>query len=336
VILHPGILALIIGSLVVTAMMVYSSFLGLTILRKWDISSSSPAQLALERKTYLISTIMNSVLGFEIFSALLFVYTVEDMHRIFVGAMCATGTLNANPIGWYVLYTKIVIFFVSSIWIAFNYIDQRADDYPLVKKKYALLLVITPIVALDAYLQLKYFLGLKPNIITSCCGSLFSETGSGIASSLSALPVKPTMALFYGSITLFLLNLFAVLGLPNRTLRYLLPETAFLVFIASIAAIIAFISPYFYEIPTHHCPFDILQSGYYFIGFPLYITLFSGVFFGMMTGLLEPFKKLPSLHGTILKLQKKWAFLSIVLILIFTVIASWPIVFSSFTLEGYY
>lgn len=335
-ILHPGILALLVGSLIVTAMMGYSSLLGLTILRKWDISSSAPSQLALERKTYLISTIMNSVFGFEIFSSLLFIYTVDDIHRIFVGSMCATGSLNANPVGWYVLYTKIVIFFVASVWIAFNYIDQRADDYPLVRKKYAMLMVITPIVALDTYLQLKYFLGLKPDIITSCCGALFSESGSGIASSLSSLPIKPTMALFYGAILLFLVHLLASIRIQNSLVRSLLPVTAFLVFVASIAAVISFLSLYFYEIPTHHCPFDILQSGYYFVGFPLYITLFSGVFFGMMAGLVEPFKKLPSLRGTIIKLQKKWAFLSVVLILLFTVIASWPIVFSSFTLEGYY
>jgi hypothetical protein len=199
-----------------------------------------------------------------------------------------------------------------------------------------MLMVITPIVALDTYLQLKYFLGLKPDIITSCCGALFSESGSGIASSLSSLPIKPTMALFYGAILLFLVHLLASIRIQNSLVRSLLPVTAFLVFVASIAAVISFLSLYFYEIPTHHCPFDILQSGYYFVGFPLYITLFSGVFFGMMAGLVEPFKKLPSLRGTIIKLQKKWAFLSVVLILLFTVIASWPIVFSSFTLEGYY
>jgi hypothetical protein len=317
-------------------MMLYSSLLGLTILRKWDISSSAPSQLALERKTYLISTIMNSVLGFEIFSSLLFIYTVDDIHRIFVGAMCATGSLNANPVGWYVLYTKMIIFFASSVWIAFNYIDQRAADYPLVRKKYVMLMVITPIVVLDAYLQLKYFLGLKPDIITSCCGALFSESGSGIASGLSSLPIKPTMALFYGAILLFLVHLLAAIGIQNSMVRSLLPVTALLVFVVSIAAVVAFISLYFYEIPTHHCPFDILQSGYHFIGFPLYITLFSGVFFGMMAGLVEPFKKLPSLRDTIVKVQKKWALLSVVLILIFTAIASWPVVFSSFTLEGYF
>jgi hypothetical protein len=336
VILHPGILSLIAGSLIVAAMMGYSSLLGFMILRKWDINSSSSEQLALERKTYLISTIMNYVFGFEIFSSLIFIYTVDDIHRIFVGAMCATGSLNANPIGWYVLYIKVVIFFISSIWIAFNYIDQRADDYPLVKIKYAMVFLITPIVLLDAYLQLKYFMGLKPDIITSCCGALFSESGHGIASSLSSLPIKPVMVLFYITILLFLVNAFSVLRFQNRILRYTLPVFSLLLFIVSIAAIVSFISLYFYEIPTHHCPFDILQSGYHFIGFPLYISLFSGVFFGIITGLVEPFKKINSLHAIIIKTQKKWTLLSIGLIILFTLIASWPIVFSSFTLEGYY
>jgi hypothetical protein len=336
VILHPGILSLIAGSLIVTAMMGYSSLLGFMILRKWDINSSSSEQLALERKTYLISTIMNYVFGFEIFSSLLFIYTVDDIHRIFVGAMCATGSLNANPIGWYVLYTKIVIFFISSIWIAFNYIDQRADDYPLVKIKYAMVFLITPVVLLDACLQLKYFMGLKPDIITSCCGALFSESGRGIASSLSSLPIKPVMVLFYVTVILFLLNAFSVLRFQNRILRYTLPVLSLLLFIVSLAAVVSFISLYFYEIPTHHCPFDILQSGYHFIGFPLYITLFGGVFFGIITGLVEPFKEINSLHAIIIKAQKKWTLLSIGLIILFTLIASWPIVFSSFTLEGYY
>ena len=335
-ILHPGILSLIAGSLIVTAMIGYSAFLGFMILRKWDISSSSSEQLALERKTYLISTIMNYVFGFEIFSSLLFIYTVDDIHRIFVGAMCATGSLNANPTGWYVLYTKIFIFFISSIWIAFNYIDQRADDYPLVKIKYVMVILITPVVVLDTYLQLKYFMGLKPDIITSCCGALFSESGRGIASSLSSLPLKPIMVLFYVTILLFLLNAFSVLRFQNRIPRYTLPIVSLSLFIVSLAAVVSFISLYFYEIPIHHCPFDILQSGYHFIGFPLYITLFSGVFFGIITGLVEPFKKIQSLHDIIITVQKKWAIFSIVLITLFTLIASWPIVFSSFTLEGYY
>ncbi len=150
-ILHPGILSLIVGSIFVIMMIVYSSFVGLKIIGRWDINSSSEQQLSFERKTYLISTIMNYVLGFEVLSTFLFIYTVDDIHRIFTGAMCATGSLNANPVGWYVLYTKILIFFIASIWIAFNYIDQKAEDYPLTRLKYKILLFITPLIILDAF-----------------------------------------------------------------------------------------------------------------------------------------------------------------------------------------
>jgi len=335
-ILHPGVISLLVGSGIVILMILYSSLLGLKILKKWDIISSSSEQLYLERKTYLLSTIMNYVLGFEILSALLFIYTVDDIHRIFVGAMCATGSLNANPVGWNVLYTKIAILFLSSTWIALNYMDQRAEDYPLVRFKYKMLLFMAPLIAMDAYFQTSYFLGLKPDIITSCCGALFSEGSSGIASSLSSLPLKPMMYLFY--ICIFLFLIFALLSIKYESsiFRYGLCLISFMLFPVSIASIVSFISLYFYELPTHHCPFDILQKGYYFIGYPIYGTLFSGVFFGMITGLFDPLKKIGSLKGFIHKLQKRWTMLSILFILIFVAITSWPIIFSSFTLEGYF
>jgi hypothetical protein len=335
-ILHPGALSLIIGSLIVIAMMIYSSMLTLKILRKWNLSSSSSEQLSLERKTYLVSTIINYALGFVILSAFLFIYTADDIHRIFIGAMCATGSLNANPIGWYVLYTKVIVLFLSSIWIAFNYIDRKAENYPLVRIKYKMLLFITPFIVLDAYLQVEYFTGLKPDIITSCCGSLFSEGGEGIASSLSSLPVRPMMIIFYVTIGIFLLTSFLSLRFKNSVLKYALTMLSLVVFVVSIASIISFITLYFYKIPTHHCPFDIIQSDYHFVGYPIYITLFSGVFFGMVAGIFEPFKKISSVNIIIEDSQKRWIVLSMLLISIFTLICSWPILFSSFTLKGYY
>jgi hypothetical protein len=335
VILHPGTLSLFLGSVIVILMMLHSSLLGLKIISRWDIRSSSPGQLSLEKETYLISTIMNYVLGFVILSAFLFIYTADDIHDIFIGAMCATGSLNANPVGWKALYAKIIVFFISSIWIAVNYIDQRAEDYPLVRTKYTMLLFITPVIIFDAYFQVEYFMGLKPNIITSCCGSLFDEGGEGIASSLSSLPVRPMIITFYGTIGVFLLNAFLSLRLQHSLFKYASAILSPAVFVVSIASIISFIALYFYEIPTHHCPFDIIQKDYHFIGYPVYISLFTGVIFGMITGIFEPIKKIVSLKSIIEKYQKKWTVLSIILISIFTVICSWPILFSSFTLKGY-
>ena len=61
------------------SMVVYSSVIGIVIIRKWDLNSSSEAQLVLERKTYLLSTVMNYVLAFSIFATFLF-NTFANVH----------------------------------------------------------------------------------------------------------------------------------------------------------------------------------------------------------------------------------------------------------------
>ena len=71
--MNPAIIALICGSVLIVAYAIYASFLGYQIIRFWDIRSGSERQLNLERKTYLISTVMAYLFGFGLFSLLLFV-----------------------------------------------------------------------------------------------------------------------------------------------------------------------------------------------------------------------------------------------------------------------
>ncbi len=335
-ILHSGILALLLGSGIVLLMMLYACALGIRILMKWDYESSSEEQLALERKTYLISTLINYAFGFVVLSGFLYIYTVDDIHQLFVGAMCATGSLNANPIGWNVLGTKILSFFLAAVWLAVNYFDQRAEDFPLVRGKYIFLLVITPVIAADLYFQLRYFLGLEPEIITSCCGSLFGDQGTTVASGLAGLPVAPMMRLFYGAIVFYGATGILCLFQKTSAWRYLLSILAALFFFVAMASIISFISLYIYELPTHHCPFDILQKGYGFIGYPMYLTLFCGVLFGLLPGLFQPLKKISSLKEEIKQAERKWVISSLVFMLLFVAISSWPILFGNLILNGYY
>ncbi|HKZ17662.1 MAG TPA: hypothetical protein VJ161_09405, partial [Geobacteraceae bacterium] len=86
--------------------------------------------------------------------------------------------------------------------------------------------------------------------------------------------------------------------------------------------------------PTHHCPFCILQQGYGYVGYPLYILLLVGTVSGLGAGLLTPFRIIPSLAATLPPLQKNLTLSSVISFIIFTAISSWPIIFSSFTLEG--
>lgn len=331
-ILHPGVIALIIGSGIALMLVLYASALGIKIIRRWDIKSSSEEQLSLERKTYLVSTLVQYALAFEILSLFLFIYTAEDIHTLLAGAMCATGSLNANAFGFPTLYIKIVSFFISASWIAINHLDNKSEDYPLIKMKYKLLTAVLAVMIIEFIFQLEYFLRINPNVITSCCGVMFSEKGEGLASSLAAFPVLPAKILLYSLFAVTIANGIAVYRTQQKPLTCLFSVFTFMFFISSVIAIISFISLYFYQIPTHHCPFDVLQKEYYYVGYPIYAALFAGSFFGMITGIIEPLKKIPSLTQIILQSQRRWSLYAITGLAIFTLISSLPMLLLPFKL----
>ena len=334
-ILHPGILALLVGSAIVLAMMAYAGWIAVRVLRMWDFDSSSAEQLALERRTYLASTLASFALGFQVVAALLFLFTVDDIHELFVGAMCATGSLNANPIGWTALAIKVLVLIVAPIWIVFDRLDRRAGDFPIIKLKFLALLLMVPLMAADLVLQVSYFTGLDPEIITSCCGALFSESGSTLASEVASLPVRPMLVAFYTVAALFLATGLACLVSRSRLLRYLLAGLSLLILVVSMASIVSFLSLYVYELPTHHCPFDMLQGQYAFIGYPIYLFLFAAVFFGLLPGLSQPLRRLPSLAGLIADAEASWLTLGVVSMMAFVCVASWKVIFGSLTMVGY-
>ncbi len=331
-ILHPSILALLVSSLLIGAMVLYSAVYGIQILRWWDITSGSERQLSLERKTYLISTILAYFLGFQVISLFLFVFTADSICTLFVGAMCAVGTLTANGLGYSVLLCKLVTCILAGLWLILNYADNKGYDYPLIKAKYRFLVVLTPLIIGEVALQGAYFLNLTPDIITSCCGSLFSSTRENIAAEIAALPSMPMKVVFYATVLLTLAA--GVLFLLRGTMGWLFSALSGMTFVVSVISLISVISLYIYQLPTHHCPFCILQSEYGHIGYPLYITLLGGVVTGLGTGVLMPFRTVESLSGTLPGFQRKLALASILFYLLFTLIATWPMVFSSFRLDG--
>lgn len=332
-IFHPAIIALLLSSVIITFMTLYSSYFGFRIIRKWDIKSGSEQQLTLERRTYLISTILTYVLGFQLISLFLYIYTADNLHSLFVGAMCAAGTFNVNDYGYPTLILKVVNFLLAGLWLILNYTDNRAYDYPLIKKKYVFLLVIALFVTAEMIVQTNYLLRLKADVITSCCGSLFSPDAKGITSEVSALPSIPMKIAFYSSMAFTFIS-GVYFYLKNRG-GYIFSLSSLATFIISIVSLISFISLYFYELPTHHCPFCILQREYGYIGYLLYITLLGGSVLGMGVGMIMPFRNTRSLSEILPSIQRRFAMVSMVLYLLFTAVVTFRIVFSSFKLEGY-
>ncbi|MEW8027062.1 MAG: hypothetical protein AB2792_10260 [Candidatus Thiodiazotropha sp.] len=329
--LNPAILALLLVSGVVLFMVAMAALFAFRLLHHWDIDSGSERQLGLERRTYLISTLMSWAFAFELLSLLLFVYTAESLSGQFVGAMCATGVLNANAWGWPTLFLKIALFFGGALWLALNGLDNRGYDYPLIRRKYGLLLLLAPFVAAEAMFQLRFFLGLSPHIITSCCGTLFSSSAQGVAAEVSAIPVR-TMALIIAlSGTAVLLS--SVVYMIWRRGVSLFALTAIIAFVTALFAIVSLLSPYIYEHPHHHCPFCILKSGYGYLGYLLYIPLFGAGALALAAAATAVWHKVPSLRecGSI---TLGYTRLSATLFLLFYLISAWSVLSSNLVMRG--
>lgn len=315
---HPAVMALLAASLMLTAMSLYASYYGLKIIRSWDMGSGSETQLELERRTYLISTLIGYTLFFQILSFFLLIYTADAIHTLFTGAMCAAGSLGANGFGYPLLTLKLANALFCGVWLNLNYIDNKAYNYPLIRWKYGLLLGMTTLFILETFLQFSYFMNLKADMITSCCGALFSPATRGIAGELASLPSKPAMALFT---TVFIAHLVSgIFAIARKRGWYLFAAGATLQFLMSVVALISCIALYFYELPTHHCPFCILQKEYGYIGYLLYGCLLGGVVFGISAGIAQKFRAVATLAAIVPQFQRRAALASLAFNALFALI----------------
>ncbi len=329
-ILPPAALALVLIGLLVSGMGTYAGYYGMRIIKYWDPGHGTERQLELERRTYLISTIMNYILGFELMSLFLFIYTADDLHTLFTGAMCAAGSLAINSFGYPALLLKIINFLFAGVWLILNYADNRGYDYPLIKIKYELLNLLVPLLVLESVLLFAYFAGIKPDIITSCCGSLFGRDSGSFSGDLAALPHRPMqIACFSGMAITAVSGMFFYL--KGRS-GYLFSTASAVTFLITIASMLSFICLYIYELPSHHCPFCLLQKEYGYIGYVLYAALFSGAVAGIGVGVLMPFWQVASLVRIIPGMQRRLTVVTLVCYLLFTLIVVWKMSFSALKL----
>lgn len=327
---HPAIIALDGTSLATAGMALYAGVFGRKICNDWDMSSGSELQLSLERKTYLISVIMAYTLAFKILALFLFIQTTDSIHNLFTGAMCAAGSLAANRYGYPLLLLKIGNCILAGTWLVLNHLDAKGYDYPLIKPKYQLLAVIALLLCAETTLQLLYFGGLKADVITSCCGALFGGSREGLATDIATVAPKPMMAIF--ALTAIIYGGSGFFSLRTGKGWLVFAALALVFFQVAIVALISFISLYFYQLPTHHCPFCILQKEYGHIGYLVYGCLLGGVIAGLGCGVAALAAKKPSLRSSIAVVQKRAACVSMILYGGFTLLTVVRVVTTPFRL----
>lgn len=282
-IFQPAALALLLAASLNALLLLGSGVFALHLLRHWNPASGSERQIGLERRTYLVGTLVGLSLLLGLPALALFAHNADAMAPFFTGAMCAVGSLKANAWGMPALLTMLAGFFLAAAWLVLNHLDGLGWDTPLIRGKYRLLLLLAPLALAQAVLLWLYYLNLNPEVITSCCGSLFGPASGGVAAEMAALPVATAMPLFFAGLLLTLAV--GVLFLARGRFGRLFGLLACLHFPLALAAVVAFVAPYIYEQPNHHCPFCLLQAEHGYAGWVLYLPLFLGTASGIGAGL---------------------------------------------------
>ncbi|MEX1662766.1 hypothetical protein AB4874_14085 [Thioclava sp. 15-R06ZXC-3] len=331
-IFQPPILALLMVAGLAALVALWSGAFAIRVLARWDMANMSRAQLRMERMTELVSTLFGAVMLAELAALLLFVFNADRMASLFVGAMCAVGTLNVNAYGFPALYLKIGVFFAATLWLILDHADRLGRDFPLTKVKYAALLAIAPLILADGATELAYFLNLHTDVITSCCTKLFTPNNPGLANHMASIG-EGTALVWLSVIALAVAGSGAQAVLRKRGYWiYALASGA--LFVAGLTAIVATISLYIYEDPNHHCPFCILKPEYGYFGYVLYVPLFFATAMGLGAGLLQPFANIPSLKGKLPGLIARQVVWSMIGFALFGLAVIWAIARSHLILFG--
>ncbi|MBA1432261.1 MAG: hypothetical protein FAF04_01390 [Epsilonproteobacteria bacterium] len=253
------------------------------ILLHYDADATTPQQYALEKKSYLSATIVKFIFYLKVPLFLFFIYTLDNLSSLLPGAMCAAGVVSATSYGTPLLFLKILNLYIFAFWIVLNDEDMKYETQPYLKKKFLLFCIAYFLLIAEIVLEGVMFFSMDANSVVDCCGAIFSTTSATYLAELLGAPSSLLLSLFYGVFAAMLL--FYIL--KNRYIYALLN---ILYLIIALITLIAFFGTYIYELPTHHCPFCLLQSDYNYIGYFLYIILFVGTFFGFIIGVID-FKK---------------------------------------------
>jgi len=275
--LTPQILTLTILNIIFLGFSSIAFVLSIKIFLNWDINKTTQYQYKLEKQSYLTATIIKYIFIVKLPLFLFFIFTMDKLSLVVSGAMCAAGVVNATSYGVYLLILKILNIYLFGFWLVMHKIDLDSELLPYTKIKFGFFLLLFILLAIEIVVEFKMFSSIDPNKLVDCCGVLYSSTSSSYISIIFQIDPKILVFCFYLNFILIVISyyfdkkeLFAFLNLV-----YL---------IISIITLIVFFGTYIYELPTHHCPFCMLQKDYYYIGYLIYALLFIGTFNGIVSG----------------------------------------------------
>ncbi len=281
ILLSNEVIIFLFVQIILFILLTIAFYFSLSIIKNWDFNKTTNKQYKLEKTSYLVILIISFTLIVKIVLFPYFAYSLDNLSNIVPGAMCAAGIVGANEFGQINLALKILILFFIGVWLIINSLDLKEKTYPYTKKKYFLYIFIFILSIIELFLDFSFLDNISTKEPVMCCSVIFgvNNTGTKIPFDLS---ISNLLIVFY---LLYILT--TILSLQKSSFLNLIINFMFLYI--GYYAVTYFFSTYIYQLPTHQCPFCMLQKEYYFIGYFIWGTLFLGTFFGVSSFILKTF-----------------------------------------------
>ena len=245
--------------------------ISIEIIRFWDFDSVDGKQYKLQKKVYLSSVILSYVIALKVILFFMFLYAIDDLSNVITGAMCSIGVLLNTDYGFLTLGLKFIVIILCFLWLLLFKKNQENKVLAFTKKLYKFFVLVYLFNLFEFILFTIMIFSLKTDKIVSCCSTFFSQnSANGFSQVLFSIDNKYIFIAFMLSFFLtFIKN------------KYFTALFGIVFFLISLMAITSFFSPYIYELPSHKCPFCILQRDYYYIGYLIYTLVAASLFYSI-------------------------------------------------------
>lgn len=261
--------------MILVILLIICEYSVLKILKNWNFEATTASQYFLEKRNYLVNTIINFTIFAKIILFIFFIKSLAELSKVVPGAMCIAGVVSANDYGEILLLFKIFIIFILGIWLLINKLDLEKKNFPFIKQKYFLFNTLLILIIIELILEFIFFNNIPLKVPVFCCSIIFKS---------ESLPFGLEK---FSLVGIFYLIFFCVI-LTNYFKKFILAFLSNILFLfISYFAVTYFFGIYIYLLPNHQCPFCILQKEYYFIGYFIWISLFLGVYFGISPYVIE-------------------------------------------------
>jgi hypothetical protein len=266
--LSPEVFIELFIEFILLLVVTFTLFQTLYVLRYYLEDSTTELQYKLEQKSYLIGVVVTIVLSIKIVLIPFFAYSMQELSSLVSGAMCAAGVINSNSYGTGLLFLKLLILFFALIWLLLNKADFHMKKSRYFRKKLWLFMFLYLLILLEFIGSLKFFTLIEIDNPVVCCSVIYTKISNPIPFNLS---ITQLLILFYS------LYFIVIYSAYKNKKNFLIFSSLFFVY-SSYYALVYFFATYIYELPTHKCPYCMLQKDYYYVGYFIYITLFLGIY----------------------------------------------------------